>query len=387
MDFALTEEQEFIQDTVRRFLARECPRDVARDLDEKRLFPEELLNRLAVTGLCALCNPEAYGGGGRNLLGAALVVEELSALCPALAGAFARVVLGGGWAISELGSEEQKSEWLPKIAQGALLFTCAAAESAVDGDPDEVQTMAAREGDLFRLNGAKVFAPLAHHADFILTLARTAPERTLSFFVVGAKAPGVRITEVEQIGLRGASACRVDFEDVRVSADDVLGGASPQNQARQQYRAIRAAEHVETAALALGIAQGAFAYAAGYAGERVQFGQPIDRFEAIQHMLVDMAIEVEASRLLLYRACGLADQGKPFEAAAAIAEAHAVGFARKAALQGLHILGGYGFTMEYDAQRYVRDSLALLSGSEPVEVLKSAVGEMLGIGARKKACR
>ena len=129
------------------------------------------------------------------------------------------------------------------------------------------------------------------------------------------------------------------------------------------------------------MAQGAYDYAAHYARERVQFGRPIAQFEAIQHMLVDIAMEIQASRLLLYRAGWLADQGQPFTLEAAMANARAVELARKASLQGLHILGGYGFMMEYDAQRYVRDALALLAGSEPVERLKNEVGVMLGFGA------
>ncbi len=360
MDFRLTDEQEFTRDTLRKFIARECPRDMARALDEQASFPVNLLRKLAGTGFCGLNNPEEYGGGGRNLLGSVLVVEELAAIYPALAGAFSRIALCGGKIISELGNPDQKREWLPGIADGSLLFT-----SAIDDDTTEAT--AVREGEAFILNGAKAHVPLARHASHILTLAGT------SLFVVEAASPGIQIEEIEQVGYRGANPGRVTFENVRISADHSLGN---------QYRYLQAVEQIEAAALGLGIAQGAYDYAAKYARERVQFGQPISQFEAIQHMLVDMAIEIRSARLLLYQACWLADQGQPFALEAAMAKARAVELARNASLRGLHILGGYGFMMEYDAQRYVRDALALLAGSEPVEMLKNQVGELLGLGAK-----
>lgn len=359
MDFRLTDEQEFIRDTIRKFIVRECTREAARAIDEEAAFPADLLRKLAATGFCGLNNPEAYGGGDRNLLGAAIVIEELAAVSPPLAGAFSRIALCGGKIISELGSDAQKQKWLPGIADGSLLFT-----SAMDDDSEEAT--AVREGGAFRLNGSKTHVPLGKHATHILTLAGT------SLFVVEAASPGIQIEEIEQIGYRGASPCRVAFESVRVPVAHVLG---------EQPRYLQAVEQIEAAALGVGLAQGAYDYAANYARERVQFGQPIAQFEAIQHMLVEVAMELRSARWLLYHACWLADQQQPFALEAAMAKARAVELARTASLRGLHILGGYGFMMEYDAQRYVRDALALLS--EPVETLKSEVGALLGLGARE----
>jgi len=421
MNFKLTDEQKFIQDTIRKFLARECPREMARALDDRQVFPEELLSQIAALGFCGLNTPEEFGGGGKNLLGSILVIEELATICPTLASAFASVALRGGWTISELGSEEQRRRWLPGIAQGIHLFTYAITEPGTDATLSDIRTTAIREGGDFVLNGTKMFVGLAKQANFLLTLARTdgeaglggSPVRStnlsrpvksateacsersesvaatslfsdrlslkegLSFFSVDATTPGLRLTEIDKVGYRGASLCQVVFDHVRVSRDDILGGVDSLNRGCEQAQAILALEHLETAAYGLGIAQGAYSYAAHYARERVQFGQPIAQFEAIQHMLVDIAVEIRATRLLLYQACWLAEQSMPFALEAAMARVRATEMARQTALQGLHILGGYGYSMEYDAQRYVRDSLVLLTGSETVELVKSSVGEML----------
>ncbi|MFQ5596202.1 MAG: acyl-CoA dehydrogenase family protein, partial [Anaerolineae bacterium] len=382
MNFHLTDEQEFIQATVRKFIANECPRDVARELDAGRLFPGELLQELAGLGFCGLTVPEECGGAGRNLLGAIMVIEELATICPTLAGAFAGVALRGGQVISALGSEKQRQDLLPAVADGALLFSYALGNAA-DGATDDPYLTATRQGEAFYLNGAQSHVALADQADCLLTLAHTdedaGPEHGSTLFIVDTSLPGIQLTEIEQVGFQGIRLYQVAFEGVELPADAVLGGADWLNRGWEQARQIRAVQHVETAAYGLGIARGAYEYALAYARERVQFGQPIAQFEAIQHMLVDVATEIRATRWLLYQACWLADQGRPFALEAAMAGVRATDLARRAALQGLHILGGYGYTMEYDAQRYVRDSLALLDGAETSELLKNQIGEMLGL--------
>ncbi len=389
MDFRLTDEQLAIRDTVRRFVLRECPRDVARELDEAGRFPAELLGKLAATGFCALNNSEAYGGGDRNLLGAAIVAEELAVLSPVLAGAYTRVAFCGGRALADLGSAEQQQRWLPAVADGRLLFTSALGEPAAGDDPTEVRTVATAQGDGYALDGSKSFVALAERADYVLVLARTSlateAEAGLTIFVVNARADGVRVDAAPQVGFQGASPGAVSFTRVRAAPDDILGGPSALNGGREQARRLLAIEQVETAALALGIAQGAYEYAARYARERVQFGQPIVQFEAIQHLLVELAMELRACRLLLYHACWLADQARPYALEAAIAQARAVDLARQAGLRCVHILGGYGFMLEYDAQRYMRDALALLAGSEALEVLKTSVGRLLGLAEGAEA--
>lgn len=366
MDFQFTDEQRALQETIRDFMARECPRELARELDTREELPVDLLERIAALGFCGLTTAEEFGGAGENLLGATIAIEEIAVLSPALAGAFAGIVLRGGRAISKLGTTEQKEKYLPEIAQGKLLFTVAA------GNKDEVDFAAA--GEDFVLNGSAAFVPLADHANYILTLARG--KNGAAFFVVDGKAGTVRGRRIAKLGLRGAQLCQVSFENVRVSRADLLGGDEGLNRGNEQLKIVSALQHIETAAICLGIAQGAYDYAANYARERVQFGKTLAEFEAIQHMLVDIAIDSRASRLLLYQACAFGET-KSHSLDAAIAHLHAVEGARRAALQCLHILGGYGYMLEYDAQRYVRDALALLEGSESVTILKNSIGELL----------
>ena len=382
MNFHLTDEQEFIQATIRKFIANECPRDVARELDAGRLFPGELLQELAGLGFCGLTVPEEYGGAGRNLLGAIMVIDELATICPTLAGAFAGIALRGGHVISALGSEKQRRDLLPAVADGSILFSYALGDAADRAADDPHPTTTRHEGT-FYLSGTRTHVALADQADCLLTLARTdedaGPEHGSTIFIVDTSLPGIQLTEIEQVGFQGIGLYRVAFDEVSVPAEAILGGVDRLNRGWEQARQIRAVQHIETAAYGLGIARGAYDYASDYAGERVQFGQPIAQFEAIQHMLVDVATEIRATRLLLYQAGWLADQGRPFGLEAAMAGVRATELARKAALQGLHILGGYGYTTEYDAQRYVRDSLALLDGAETSELLKNRIGELLGL--------
>ncbi len=376
MDFRLTEEQEFIRETITRFVANECPREMARELDAQGSFPRDLLKQIAALGFCALNIPEEYGGAGSDLLGSILVVEQLATVAPVLAGAFAAVALRGGRTLAALGSDEQKKRLLPAFARGETLLTFAISEGR-----EPIETTAVQDGGAFVVNGAKKFVALADEADAFLTLARTTGG--LSFFIVAAHSPGLELRPIKKVGTRGASLCAVRFQNVLVPGEDILGGMECLNRGHEQLRSLEALERIEAAALSLGIAQGAYDYAVSYARERIQFGKPIASFEAIQHMLVDVAIDLRASRLLLYQACSLADQGAPFALEAAVAKSYAVQAARRVALQCVHILGGYGYMMEYDAQRYARDALSLLEGSESTETLKTAVGAWLELAERE----
>ena len=375
MDFQFTDEQRAIQETIRDFMAKECPREVARDLDARQVFPSELLDKIAALGFCGLNTPEEFGGGGENLLGSIIALEEMATICPTLASAFASVVLRGGCALSKLGSADQKKNFLPKLAQGKTRFTFAI------GEPSECIEAIASQDD-FVLNGERRFVPLSDQTDYILTRAQS--KQGTSFFIMNAKAAGLRAKRIDQVGFRGAHLCQVFFGSVRVARADILGGEAFLNRGAEQMRTLSELQKIETAALCLGIAQGAYDYAANYARERVQFGKPLAEFEAIQHMLVDIAIDLRASRLLLYQAGALADQGAPCALDASIAHLHAVESARQAALQCLHILGGYGYMMEYDAQRYVRDALALLEGCESTAILKNSIGALLGLAEPEK---
>jgi alkylation response protein AidB-like acyl-CoA dehydrogenase len=384
VDFGLTEEHLLIRETVRQFMAGECPREKARDLDERGVFPGELLRKLADLGFCALTVPEEFGGQRPNLLGAAIVVEEIARTCPTLASAFASATFRGGQVLGSLGSNAQKRDLLPQLAAGSLLFGYALSEAGGKTSHAEAGTFAVMEGDVFVLRGIKTFVKLAQEADHLLTLARTdgngQGHAGSSVFLVPARDRGVRSQAIESVGHRGAGLGTVSFEGVRLDPEQILGGRDQLNRGAEQVRLLTALDQLAVCAEGVGLAQGAYDYAAEYAGERVQFGRPITDFEAIQHKFVEMAIAIRSARLLLYEACWRADMGVSFELEAGMAALHATSLARRVALEALHILGGQGYMLESDAQRYVRDSLVLFSGGEGSGWLKSSVGALLGVG-------
>lgn len=279
MDFRLSEEQEFIRDTASEFVARKCPRDVAREVDERCAFPAELLRDLAQTGFLALNSPDEFGGGGPNLLGTAVVTEELARMSPTLAGAYPRVALWGGKVIADLGSREQQERYLPGLAEGAVRFTCAGLDPIVGGAGSG--TRATRNEDTYVLSGEDAHVPLARLANVIIVPAAFGGTSDTVVLLVDTAAAGIRITETESTGFRGLGTARVAHEGTRVPVANVLGGPEDVGHGSEQRQALVSIEQIEAAALGLGMAQGAYDYAVAYAKERVQFGQPIVRFEVI----------------------------------------------------------------------------------------------------------
>lgn len=386
MDFQLSEEQKAIKDTVRTFVAKECPRELVREYDEHDSYPEGPFNRLAELGFCGLVIPEQHGGAGSDLISALIVAEEVSTVYPALAALYVGPTLCGGRNISTLGSETQKSAHLPYLAQGLRSFTYGLSEPHISQiDPDAVATVAERVDGELRLSGTKAFVRLADRSDFGLILCSTdisRGERGLSVLIVDLKSRGVEVERTPTVGYRGSGLHKVVFDNVTVASVNVLGGPEWLNRGLDQMARIKETNSLEVAACSVGIAQGACDYAADYARERVQFGKPIAEFGAVHNMLADIAIDLQAARLLTYWAGWSADRGGPCLEQATMARLFAVEAARNASLQCLQILGGYGYAMEYDAQLYVRDSLVLLGGCETPEILKSSLGRNIGLAGK-----
>lgn len=384
MDFEFTEELKATQNTIRKFISRECTREAARELDNKGDFPEILLKKIADMGICGLTVAEEYNGVGSDILAAVVVAEELSAINPALAGAFIGSAFCGGKNISVLGNEDQKKKYLPGIAEGSLLFTYGITEPDFDySSIPFIKTEALIDGDTFVLNGTKNFVRLADHADYILTLVCTdnteEVQKGLSFIIIDMKSPGISINKIGTVGFNSLGLYELIFKNVSVPTGNVLGGFNELNRGLDQYMKIMESEHLEIAACSLGIAQGAYEYAKNYAKERVQFGKPIVKFQAIQNMLVEMATSIRASRLLTYQAGWLADHGESCILEATMARTYAAEAARKICLQCMQILGGYGYAMEYDVQRYFRDAMVILGGGKTAEVLKNSMGPLLDL--------
>lgn len=380
MDFELTREDTMIRDAIRKWVSKECPRDVVSELDENNEFPRKLVKKLSKLGFSGMTVPEAYEGEGENLLGACLVAEEIAYSYPVLSQCYINTTFFAGAIFSRLGSKKQKETFLPKMAEGKTIVALALPEKD-DPDAEFVET-AAKQGDQeYIINGTKFYVPLADQADLILLLARTEENdgSALTFFCLESGREGISTSRTETMGNHGAGYCEVRLENVKVPVDSVLGGESMVGKASEQLKWIRDMALLSSAAIGVGMARGAFDYALQHAKQRVQFGQPIGRFPAINRMFAESTYHIEAARLLLYKAAWTIGRGKNYSRNIAMAKCFAAESAVESAMKGLQVLGGYGYTMEYDIQRYVRDSVALFSDGASLEFLKEGIGASLGL--------
>jgi len=381
MDFSLTEEQTMLKDTIRRFVETEIPREVAVEIDEKDEFPHELLQKLCDLGFMGINVPEEYGGQGGNIIDEMIFFEEISKRLPVLAWAAGNIILYGNTIIGVNGNEEQRKKYLPRLAKGELKFAYALTEPNAGSDAASIQTKAVLKDGYYVLNGSKMFITGAGVSDMIVTNARTAESRLkgITDFLVDATSEGFSTRPIKDLGYRGSNTCEVYYDDVKVPLENILGGPENLNKGWTQMMRLLNSERLLLSACALGIGQGAFEYALNYAKEREQFGQPIGKFQAIQHKLVDMATELEAARCLAYYAAWKETQHMECVKETSMSKYFCTEVAKKVALEGVQILGGYGYAMEYDAQRYVRDVLVLPIGGGTTQIQKNIVGAQLGL--------
>lgn len=374
MNFDESEIVTALRDSLERFVEREMPRAAAHDWDARNHFPREVHRKLADLGVLGLTFGEDYGGVGRDILATMIVIEELSRRSLAVAVPYIMAACYAGMNIEECGTEAQKRELLPKIAAGDLLFAYGLTEPDAGADLASVTTTAVRDGDGLRINGAKRFCSGAGIADYIYALVRTGPaearHRNLSFVLVPADAPGVTITPIEAMGMKGAATTDVSFDDVAVPIANLVGGEAAWNKGWPMLVGPGLdVEKLEVAALGIGIARAALDDAWAYARERRQFGRAIGDFQSIQHKLADMKTQIHAARLVLYQAAWLADQRRPCSTETSMAKLFATEVAKTAALECQTILGAYGYVKDFDAERYVRDALLMpiIGGSSAVQ--------------------
>ncbi len=383
MDFKLNEEHLMLTETIRKFMDKECPRELVRDLDKKDEFPEQIFSKLTKLGVTGLTIPTEFGGTGRDIYGAVIVLEEISKRYAALGWVFVMSVFYGGENITKFGTIDQQKAYLPKLAEGNILFSYALTEPNAGSDVAAVQTSANKKGSDYIIHGTKTFITGANHSDYMLTLVRTdktvSKNKGLSLFIVDSKSEGISIYPIEKLGYKGSSACEVVFEDVIVPETNILGGVEFLNRGWPVLLSTLDVEHIEVAACGLGIAEGAFDDALVYTKQREQFGKTIGKFQAISHMLAEMYTEIEASRLIIQRTSWLIQNNKTCSIESAMAKYYATETAKKVSLQSMQILGGYGYTMEYDIQRYVRDSLVLPIGGGTTQIMKNIIAGRLGL--------
>jgi butyryl-CoA dehydrogenase len=371
MDFELTEEQLLVKETAAAFVAREV-KPVASAMDREGGYPAALVRRLGELGFLGMLVPQAYGGSGMDLVSYVVAMEEISRAWASLSVVMSVHNSLVCTPLLRFGSPAQKEKFLPPLARGEKLGCYALTEPSAGSDAGAIQTRAARSGDGYVLNGQKIFTTNGSHADFALVYAVTDPakgKKGISAFLVDTRTPGFCVGKLEdKLGLRSSDTAALNFEDCRVPESNRLGA---EGDGFRIALSTLDGGRIGIAAQALGIAQGCLDEALGYAKERRQFGQPIASFQAIQWMLADMATEIDAARLLAYRAAWLAEGATKFTREAAMAKLFASEAANRSAYKALQIFGGYGYTKEFPVERFFRDAriTTLYEGTSEIQRL------------------
>ncbi|MBL9012002.1 MAG: acyl-CoA/acyl-ACP dehydrogenase [Alphaproteobacteria bacterium] len=353
-----------LRDSVRRFVAAEMPREKARAWDRENHWPAEVHARLAALGVFGLTVPEAYGGSGPDITATMAVIEELAKRSTAIACSYIMGVCYAGMNLVESGSDAQRAELLPRLARGDLMFAYGLSEPNVGGDLASVETNARIEGDSVVVSGAKRWCTGSHIADYIFCLVRSGARdekyRNLSIVLVPPRSPGVTITPLGHLGIRGVETKDVTFDEVRVPLANILGGPEKWGEGWSQLagRALEV-EKLELSACALGIATAAVDDATAYAQERVQFGRKISAHQAIRHSIAEMRTRVQAMRHMLYHAAWLADRGRPCSVETSMAKLFCCEGAAEVTQAAMRVAGAYGLSDQFDFERYTRDAISL----------------------------
>ncbi|MFQ5462542.1 MAG: acyl-CoA dehydrogenase family protein [Phycisphaerae bacterium] len=356
MDFSFDDDHLLLQQQVREFAFKEVAKEAA-ERDQSASMPQGLIDQLAAMGLFGITIPEQYGGAGMDCTASSIVVEELSKAC---AGTGVLISAHGSLCVEPImtfGSAEQKQRYLPGLASGATIGCLSLTEAGSGSDAGAAVCRAELKDDGWHIDGSKIFVTNGKEAGVMVLIAVTDPQepkRRLSAFIVETNTPGVRIGKLEKkMGIRCSSTAEFVFEDAVVPKEALLG---------ERGRGMRVAlttlngGRIGIASQALGIAEASLYEACKYAKTRIQFNHPIGTFQAIQNKLADMAVRIEASRRLIYRAAHYKDTGRDYVQAAAMAKLYASETASMAAAHAVQVFGGSGYCQDYPVERFMRDA-------------------------------
>ncbi|QGT98659.1 Acyl-CoA dehydrogenase, short-chain specific [Candidatus Syntrophocurvum alkaliphilum] len=357
MNFRLSEEHEMFRKTFRDFAEGEIEPSAA-ERDEEERFDMDLFRKMADLGMCGLPWGEEYGGVGSDFLTYVLAVEELSRVCGSMGVTLSAHVSLASWPIWKFGTEEQKQKYLVPLAEGTKMGAFAITEPTAGSDAGGTKTTAVLDGDEYVLNGTKVFITNAYYAETYVVIARTGPKdlghKSISAFIVEKDTPGFSFGKKEdKLGIRSSATYELVFENCRIPKENLLG---KEGDGFKIGMMILDGGRNGIAAQAVGIAQGAYEFALNYSKDRVQFGKPISKQQAIQFKLADMATQIEAARLLTYQAAWLESQGLPYGKESAMAKLYAGDAAMAVTTEAVQVLGGYGYSREYPVERMMRDA-------------------------------
>jgi acyl-CoA dehydrogenase len=381
LSFELTDEQRMFQSTIREMVEKEFSKSYCREVEAREEFPWDLWKKLTDNGLTAVGIPEEYGGQGGGIIEQAILDEELSRTMAGLYWLLG-ITLFDGKAIAASGNEEQKQRFLPEIAAGNLM--CAISLTEPGGGTDALGAMKTRARKVdggWVVNGTKTWSTLAHAADRLFLVARTTAEVTrphhgITVFLCDAKAPGVTATPIPKLGMRSLGSCEVSLEDVFVADEDVLGEV---DRGWTVLAPTLNSERIMNGANCTGALAGVLEDMVAYAKERVVFGKPLGQMQVVQHMIADTFAGLEISRLLTYRAAWLHALDRPCGIESTMAKLVASEQCFAGADRGMQVLGGYGYSLEYDMQRYWRDMRLYRVAPINNEMARNMLAESFGL--------
>jgi alkylation response protein AidB-like acyl-CoA dehydrogenase len=377
MHVHLTEQQQLLRQSVREFAEREI-RPHVREWDDAQHFPMELLPALGALGLMGIQFDEAYGGAGMSAVEYCICIEELARVDPSIALSVAAHNGLGAAHVAMFGSEAQKQRFLVPMTTGRVVSAWGLTEPGSGSDAAAMRTTAVRDGDGWILNGSKAFITHGQSAQTMVAMAVTDREkgaRGISAFIIERGTPGFLVGKKEdKLGMRASETAEVIFQDCRIPADHLIGEAG---EGFIQTLQVLDAGRIGIAALAVGLAQGAYETARQYASQRRQFGRSIDGFQSIRWKLLDTATRVESARLLTYRSAWMNDQGQRTTLESSMAKLFSSEAAVRAAEDAVQILGGYGFVKDYAAEKFFRDVKLTTIGEGTSEVQRLVIARQL----------
>ncbi len=382
MDVSFTSEQIMLRDTLATFVKREVPRERDREYDRSPDYPHDLWNKLADLGMMGLFVPADYGGMELGPVDIALALETLtygsitasSILMPTSLGT--QCILHGG-------TQAQKQDLLPRICRGEVRTSFGLSEPHSGSDAASLRTRAVRDGNEWVINGSKMWSSGADVATHLIVAARTntqvAKQRGISAFVVDVDTPGIEISRIETLGPKAQGTCQVFYDDVRIPIENVIGGEAGIDKGWRFLNASLSLERIALAAMTLGLSQRALDDAIEFVNNREAFDQTVGKFQSIQHMAANMATQLEAGRALTYRAAALMEAGEPHDKEVIMAKVFVTEAATRICLDGVQMMGGYGYSMEFDLQRYLRRTLVQTIGGGTTQVLRNVIARKLGM--------
>jgi alkylation response protein AidB-like acyl-CoA dehydrogenase len=378
MNFQLTEDQQMIQKMMREFSNEEVAPG-AEYRDKHKIFPKEIFDKLSKLGVMGLPFPEEYGGGGADTISFAIVVEELSRACGSTGITYSAHVSLGGAPIHLFGTDEQKKKYLAPLCSGKYFGAFGLTEPSAGSDAGGTRTTAAWDGQNWVINGNKCYITNASYADHLALTAISGVNdgnKEISAFIAPTNAKGFTVIDnYEKMGLHSSNTTELILEDVMVPDENMLG---KRGEGFKQFLITLDGGRIGIGAMAVGIAQAAFEKALQYANERYQFGRSISKFQAVQHKLADIAMNIELARMMVYKAAWLKNQGKKFTKEASMAKLFASEICMRACDQAVQIHGGYGYMREFQVERYFRDAKLLEIGEGTSEIQRNVIAREIG---------